>query len=548
MKCFNSLCLNQKSIMFHCESCKEQEYCSRLCKLEDWNAGHSLICEKRQLEKLKNVELTCPFVKQGQVLSNTQADFKVPKCEDINARYEEVKSVKSLGKGSYGEVILMNDKKENKLVAMKIIRKKAIMDKKTVESFHNEIYIHKKLIHDNIIQLFTYLEDRKTIYIVMEYANRGTLFNLLRKKIRFSEKETFYYFMQTCSVICFLHKNKLMHRDIKPENLLLNDKKVLKLCDFGCCTQIDNKYTNDFCGTIEYMAPEMLRRENCGAKVDIWSLGILLYEMLHGYTPYSSRNQKEIIKKIARDSLRFKYASDDAKDLIERMLSKNPSNRPEVWEIFLHPWVKRMQQVFGIVEINKTMKENTKLLVETAIETPRILHLCQSTKNNSGPISKSLLYPKRTQASSNKSDSQSRCLSPDKDSHSIKSLQILYKANSTREVILRNKHRSPNRLPGPKVTSNSKINKPTFDETFEKNETLNDSKLQLNRQEIHMDRILKPLNSCNVKPARNELTGIKDGVPRLVKFSKFKCNIENIKTASMKRKLNIMNEITNKVS
>ena len=104
-----------------------------------------------------------------------------------------------------------------------------------------EVEIHKKLKHDNIIRLYTSLEDEKFIYLVLEYAAKGNLFYLIRKKKTLTEDEAFYFFIQTCAGIYFLHKHGLIHRDIKPENLLIGDDNILKICDFGWCV----KNTND---------------------------------------------------------------------------------------------------------------------------------------------------------------------------------------------------------------------------------------------------------------------------------------------------------------
>ena len=116
----------------------------------------------------------------------------------------------------------MYHKETNNNVAVKIIEKKGITDNTIHKSIKNEIEIQRRIIHENIIRLITYVEDDHKVHIVMEYANKGTLFTLLRRKQLFSEKEAFYYFTQVCSAIQFLHINQLIHRDIKPENLLLN--------------------------------------------------------------------------------------------------------------------------------------------------------------------------------------------------------------------------------------------------------------------------------------------------------------------------------------
>eukprot|EP00826_Nyctotherus_ovalis_P049103 TRINITY_DN586_c0_g1_i23.p1 TRINITY_DN586_c0_g1~~TRINITY_DN586_c0_g1_i23.p1 ORF type:complete len:196 (-),score=43.81 TRINITY_DN586_c0_g1_i23:24-611(-) len=180
MKCFNFLCTKSKnaSLCFVCDLCKEHHYCSSLCKLEDWNSGHSLVCEKRQLEKLRSVEESCPFMKPGQLLDDFEVEHNALKSEELHAKYEPARPVSRLGKGAYGEVKLVNDKSQNKLAAIKVISKKGITDKKTLRSFADEIDIHKRIVHQNIIRLFSHVEDSKNIYLVMEYATHGTLFQL----------------------------------------------------------------------------------------------------------------------------------------------------------------------------------------------------------------------------------------------------------------------------------------------------------------------------------------------------------------------------------
>ncbi len=121
----------------------------------------------------------------------------------------------------------------------------------------------------------------------MEYADNGSLFQYLRKKRKFSESESFVYFFQTCLGIDYLHKKSIIHRDLKPENLLLDRERNIKLCDFGWSAEasVQQKRTT-FCGTIDYMAPEMIKNQAHDHTLDIWCLGVLLYEMVHGFAPF----------------------------------------------------------------------------------------------------------------------------------------------------------------------------------------------------------------------------------------------------------------------
>ena len=150
-----------------------------------------------------------------------------------------------------------------------------------------EIDIHRRIIHENIIQLYSYHETDTHLFLINEYAPKGSLYQLIRRNKGMDERTAFKYFIQTAAAIYFLHSNELVHRDIKPENLLLDENNNIKLCDFGWCVQIfDDEPRKTFCGTYEYMAPEIIKEEYYDKSIDIWSLGILLYELLLGYSPF----------------------------------------------------------------------------------------------------------------------------------------------------------------------------------------------------------------------------------------------------------------------
>jgi serine/threonine protein kinase len=166
-------------------------------------------------------------------------EFSDVKLSDLDfARQPGTNS--SLGKGSYGEVELARHKKTGIKVAVKKIDKQSLANKKIKATLMREVEIHKKLKHENIIRLFTSVEDEHYIYLILEYATKGNLFYMIKGKKALSEDEAFYFFIQTCAGIYFLHKNGLIHRDIKPENLLIGEDNILKICDFGWCVQSDD--------------------------------------------------------------------------------------------------------------------------------------------------------------------------------------------------------------------------------------------------------------------------------------------------------------------
>eukprot|EP00826_Nyctotherus_ovalis_P043251 TRINITY_DN4533_c0_g1_i6.p1 TRINITY_DN4533_c0_g1~~TRINITY_DN4533_c0_g1_i6.p1 ORF type:complete len:230 (-),score=56.85 TRINITY_DN4533_c0_g1_i6:20-709(-) len=206
MRCSNSLCTNPPtpSLPLACSKCKDHRYCSDSCKAVDWTTGHSSACEANRLAKLHTIEATCPFIKPGRLLSESEAGRLVPVEKEVESRYEAVKDG-SLGKGAYGKVALVRDKKLDKYVAMKSINKQGITDSHIYKALVNEVSIHKRVVHSNIIRLISHAEDSKKLYIIMECANKGSLFRLLRRKGKFSEREAFFFFMQVCSaahVLC----------------------------------------------------------------------------------------------------------------------------------------------------------------------------------------------------------------------------------------------------------------------------------------------------------------------------------------------------------
>ena len=168
----------------------------------------------------------------------------------------------------------------------------------------SEIAIHKKLKHANIVRFYTDLEDRKYKYLVMEYISEKNLFKRIPKNTGFDEHDTFWYWIQTVQGIYFMHKHRIIHRDLKPENLLVDKQNMIKICDFGWTCEIVADVDSDgqevvedrntFCGTLAYMAPEMMHKRPHGHEVDIWALGILRYELVHGVEPFQGKGASQI--------------------------------------------------------------------------------------------------------------------------------------------------------------------------------------------------------------------------------------------------------------
>ena len=250
-----------------------------------------------------------------------------------------------LGIGSYGRVYLVTNKFNNKKYALKVINKNKLMqiysDCRLVQ---NEVEIHSKLNHPNIIRLYNMKETENEIQILLEYAEKGSLFDLIQKTNGLDELKAFEYFIQIVNAVYFLHQNNIIHRDIKPENILIDENNALKLCDFGWAKELNVNKRATFCGTMEYMAPEIVGSEMYDFSVDIWSLGILLYELIMGHSPFRSKSKKDrnIRIKIKKHDLVFdkdKNISKECIDLINRLLDMNPEQRLKIKDIFEHPFV-----------------------------------------------------------------------------------------------------------------------------------------------------------------------------------------------------------------
>ena len=293
-----------------------------------------------------------------QYIFITGGDFKEKTNFDKKYDYKNFSKViedifpKQLGSGSFGRVFLVSHNETKKLFALKVIdKRKLLISYGKLDIIYNEINIHSKLYHENIIKLYSVHEDNENINIIMEYAPNGNLYELITKeKNGFSEYKAFEYFIQVVNAVYYLHNNNIIHRDIKPENILIGDDNKIKLCDFGWAKELTLENRSTFCGTIEYMAPEIVENENYDYGVDIWSLGILLYELLYGHSPFKANNTKNVILNIKSHELTYddsnKTVSNSCKDLIKKLLNNNPQKRYKIKDILEHPFIKKHSEKY----------------------------------------------------------------------------------------------------------------------------------------------------------------------------------------------------------
>ena len=257
-----------------------------------------------------------------------------------------------LGEGTFGVVRLGIHSKTGEKVAVKILDKNKILEKKDRISIEREIKILKFLHHENIIQLYSSIQTKSSIFLIMEYAPGKELFDYISKKRRLSEFESSNFYLQVLSGINYLSKNNICHRDIKPENLLLNSSKnKIKIADFGLSIMYKNgELLKTACGSPSYASPEMLKGEKYdGLMSDIWSSGIVLYAMICGFLPFEDDNNDKLYEKILIGKFEIPpFVSDNAKDLIRRILVVNPNHRLKINQIIKHPWFKQFNDKISL--------------------------------------------------------------------------------------------------------------------------------------------------------------------------------------------------------
>ncbi|GMR32404.1 hypothetical protein PMAYCL1PPCAC_02599, partial [Pristionchus mayeri] len=235
---------------------------------------------------------------------------------------------KPLGKGKFGSVYLARIPNPGFIVALKILFKSQLQKAKLERNLQREIEIQAHLRHPHILRMYSYFWDDKKIYLVLEYAEGGELFKMLQEKRKFDENTTAKYIFQMADALMYCHQKSVIHRDIKPENILIGSDGELKLADFGWSVHAPSKKRDTLCGTLDYLPPEIIDSNVYGEEVDLWSLGILCYELLVGFAPFADEHEGRTKRKILKGEFEFPHhVSEGARDLIGKLLKKNPQER-----------------------------------------------------------------------------------------------------------------------------------------------------------------------------------------------------------------------------
>jgi len=242
---------------------------------------------------------------------------------------EDFELMTVVGKGSFGKVMQVRKKDDDKIYAMKVLRKEAIVARKQVAHTMAERNILKKIHHPFIVSLHYAFQTEEKLYMILDYVNGGELFFHLKKEGKFSENRVRFYVAEISAALQHLHSLDIVYRDLKPENILLDADGHIRITDFGLSKEINpDEGTVTFCGTPEYLAPEVLKGQPHGTAVDWWSLGTLMYEMLTGLPPYYSQNVNIMYQKILTADLRFpNFMSPDSQDILDGFLRRDPEKR-----------------------------------------------------------------------------------------------------------------------------------------------------------------------------------------------------------------------------
>ncbi|KAH1026767.1 RAC serine/threonine-protein kinase [Dendroctonus ponderosae] len=254
--------------------------------------------------------------------------------------------LKVLGKGTFGKVILCREKATSKLYAIKILKKEVIIQKDEVAHTQTENRVLRTTNHPFLTSLKYSFQTNDRLCFVMEYVNGGELFFHLSREKVFSEERTRFYGAEIISALGYLHSQGIIYRDLKLENLLLDKDGHIKITDFGLCKE-DITYgrtTKTFCGTPEYLAPEVLEDNDYGRAVDWWGIGVVMYEMMCGRLPFYNRDHDMLFTLILMSDVKFPRAlSAEAKDLLSGLLIKDPIKRlgggpDDAKQIMAHPF------------------------------------------------------------------------------------------------------------------------------------------------------------------------------------------------------------------
>eukprot|EP01127_Copromyxa_protea_P007271 TRINITY_DN17198_c0_g1_i1.p1 TRINITY_DN17198_c0_g1~~TRINITY_DN17198_c0_g1_i1.p1 ORF type:complete len:479 (-),score=114.93 TRINITY_DN17198_c0_g1_i1:30-1466(-) len=269
------------------------------------------------------------------------APAAAPQVEKVSV--DDFETLKVIGRGGFGRVLLVRKKDNRKVYAMKVLKKSMIAARGEVEHTRTEKSVLAKVDHPFLAKLYWSFQTEDSLYLIMDFINGGELFHHLSQEKSFAEERAKFYAAQIISGMEYLHGHGVIYRDLKPENILLSSAGNVVMTDFGLSKEglsAADSRTATFCGTPEYLAPEIIKGEDYTKAIDWWSVGTLIYEMLTGLPPFYTEDEENMYHKIMTADLVFpSYFSPEVSDIISLFLKRDPKERlQDPNKIKSHPW------------------------------------------------------------------------------------------------------------------------------------------------------------------------------------------------------------------
>lgn len=297
--------------------------------------------------RMENYKVPSVELERKLKISNTP---KKSKASDCNIQFSDLRSHGTLGSGSFGQVDLVEHKETHQTFALKAVSKAHVVSLSQEQHIVSEKRVMERLDHPFLVKLFRTYQDRDKLYFLLEPVMGGELFSLLRRKTLFREPTARFYAASTVLAFEYMHTLNIVYRDLKPENMLLDSEGYLRITDFGFAKDIGDGSTYTLCGTPDYLAPEIIQGSPHGKGVDWWTVGILLYEMLASYPPFTDPdNPMTTYENIIEGRINFPaHISLAARNLIAKLLHRRPTRRLGVTMggaelIKSHVWFKDMK-------------------------------------------------------------------------------------------------------------------------------------------------------------------------------------------------------------
>ena len=338
---FKFTSLSEKSLKAYVTSKKDKKSdptITRMDKEHYSNIEDFLLQKNKTVGEINHNGVVGPNIPTNTVYSSHK-QVKEVKLEDF-------KVLKVIGRGSFGKVCLVEYLPTHETYAMKSLKKDVLIEQEQIENTLLEKEILQTIDYPLLCGLVFCFQTEDRIFFVMPFLSGGELFQHLRKFKTFDEEKVRFYGAQIALALDYLHHKGIIYRDLKPENILMDEKGYLKLADFGMAKKLkDDEKAMSFCGTPEYLAPEIITMEGHDKSADWWSFGILLFEMLCGLPPFYVDNLDKMYDLIKTNPVKFPKRiplSEEAKDVIRKLLEKNPKNRlgskEGIEEIKRHPF------------------------------------------------------------------------------------------------------------------------------------------------------------------------------------------------------------------